>query len=76
MTPLFSLLNDTLIDKSSVLKNQGSLYLEFNPEGGLFHNMLLLSLMGFETGWWPKPCLNTRVKAIPIKLEGDPLIYM
>ena len=40
-----------MIDKSSLLKNQGSLYLEFSPKGGLFHKMLLLSLMGFLTGW-------------------------
>ena len=28
-------------------KSQGSLYLEFIPKDGLFHKMLLLSLMGF-----------------------------
>ena len=38
-------------DKSSLLKSQGSLYLEFIPKDGLFHKMLLLSLMGFLTGW-------------------------
>ena len=40
-----------MIDKSSLLKSQGSLYLEFIPKDGLFHKMLLLSLMGFLTGW-------------------------
>ena len=33
------------------LKSQYSLYLEFIPKGGLFHKMLLLSLMGFLNGW-------------------------
>ena len=28
--------------------NQGSLYLEFNPKDGLFHKMLLLSLLEFK----------------------------
>ena len=40
-----------MIDKSSLLKSQDSLYLEFIPKDGLFHKMLLLSLMGFLTGW-------------------------
>ena len=40
-----------MIDKNSLLKSQGSLYLEFIPTDGLFHKMLLLSLMGFLTGW-------------------------
>ena len=40
-----------MIDKSSLLKSKGSLYLEFIPKDGLFHKMLLLSLMGFLTGW-------------------------
>ena len=40
-----------MIDKSSLLKSQGSLYLEFIPKEGLLHKMLLLSLMGFLTGW-------------------------
>ena len=40
-----------MIDKSSLLKSQGSLYLEFIPKDGLFHKMLLLSLMAFLTGW-------------------------
>ena len=40
-----------MIDKSSLLKSQGSLYLEFISKDGLFHKMLLLSLMGFLTGW-------------------------
>ena len=40
-----------MIDKSSLLKSQGSLYLEFIPKDGLFHKMLQLSLMGFLTGW-------------------------
>ena len=40
-----------MIDKSSLLKSHGSLYLEFIPKDGLFHKMLLLSLMGFLTGW-------------------------
>ena len=40
-----------MIDKSSLLKSQGSLYVEFIPKDGLFHKMLLLSLMGFLTGW-------------------------
>ena len=39
-----------MIDKSSLLKSQGSLYLEFIPKDGLFHKMLLLLLMGFLTG--------------------------
>ena len=43
--PLFFLFQ--MIDKSSLLKSQGSLYLEFIPKDGLFHKMLLLSLMGF-----------------------------
>ena len=40
-----------MIDKSSLLKSQGSLYMEFISKDGLFHKMLLLSLMGFLTGW-------------------------
>ena len=40
-----------MIDKSSLLKSQDSLYLEFIPKDGLFHKMLQLSLMGFLTGW-------------------------
>ena len=42
-----------MIEKSSLLKSQGRLYLEFIPKDGLFHKMLLLSLrpMGFLTGW-------------------------
>ena len=40
-----------MIHKSSLLKSQGSLYLKFIPKDGLFHKMLLLSLMGFLTGW-------------------------
>ena len=40
-----------MIDKSSLLKSKGRLYLEFIPKDGLFHKMLLLSLMGFLTGW-------------------------
>ena len=40
-----------MIDKSSLLKSQGSLYLEFIPKDGLFHKTLLSSLMGFLTGW-------------------------
>ena len=40
-----------MTDKSGLLKSQGSLYLEFIPKDGLFHKMLLLSLMGFLTGW-------------------------
>ena len=40
-----------MIDKSSLLKSQGSLNLEFILKDGLFHKMLLLSLMGFSTGW-------------------------
>ena len=40
-----------MIDKSSLLKSQGSLNLEFIPKDGLFHKMLLLSLMGFLTDW-------------------------
>ena len=47
--PLFFLFQ--MIDKSSLLKSQGSLYLEFIPKDGLLHNMLLLSLMEFLTGW-------------------------
>ena len=37
----------SMIDKSSLLKCQGSLYLEFIPKDGLFHKMLILSLMEF-----------------------------
>ena len=40
-----------MIDKSSLLKSQDSLYMEFIPKDGLFHKTLLLSLMGFSTGW-------------------------
>ena len=40
-----------MIDKSSLLKSQVSLYLEFIPKDGLFPKMLLLSPMGFSTGW-------------------------
>ena len=36
-----------MIDKSNLLKSQGSLYLEIIPKGELFHKMLPLSLMGF-----------------------------
>ena len=61
-----------MIDKSSLLKSQGSLYLEFIPKDGLFHKMLLLSLMGFLTGWCNlKACkqireyLNTK-RVVPI----------
>ena len=39
-----------MIDKSSLLKIQNSLYLEFIPKDGLFHKMLLMSLTGFLTG--------------------------
>ena len=39
-----------MIDKSSLLKSQGRLYLEFILKDGLFHKMLLLLLMGFLTG--------------------------
>ena len=45
--PIFSLLNDRQEDKSSLLKSQGSLYLELIPKDWLFHKMLLLSLMGY-----------------------------
>ena len=44
--PIFSLLND-----NSLLKSPGSVYMDFIPTDGLFHKMLLLSLMGFLTGW-------------------------
>ena len=40
-----------MINRSSLLKGQGSLYLEFIPKDGLFHKMILLLLMGFLTGW-------------------------
>ena len=40
-----------MIDKSSLLKSQGSLYLEFIPTDGPFAKTLLLSLMGFLTAW-------------------------
>ena len=40
--PIFSLLNDR---QSSLMKCQCSLYLEFIPKDGLFHKMLLLSLI-------------------------------
>ena len=40
-----------MTDKRSLLKSQGSLYLELIPKDRLFHKMLLLSLMGFLTGW-------------------------
>ena len=40
-----------MIDKSGLLKSKGSLYLEFITKDGLFFKMLLLSLMGFLTGW-------------------------
>ena len=40
-----------MIDKRSLLKSQGSLYLEFIPEDGLFHKIVTLSLMGFLTGY-------------------------
>ena len=39
-----------MIDKSSLLKSQSSLYLEFIPKDGLLHKILLLSIMGFLTG--------------------------
>ena len=39
-----------MLDKSSLLKSQGSLCLEIKD--GLFHKMLLLLLMGFLTGWY------------------------
>ena len=39
-----------MIDKSSLLKSQDNLCLEFISKDGLFHKMLLLSLMGFLTG--------------------------
>ena len=32
-----------MIDKSSLLKSHGSLYLEFIPKDGLFHKMLYLN---------------------------------
>ena len=32
-----------MIDKSSLLKSQGSLYLEFIPKHGLFHKMLIVA---------------------------------
>ena len=33
------------------MKSHRSLYLEFIPKDGLFHKMLLLSVMGFLAGW-------------------------
>ena len=33
-----------MIDKSNLLKSQGSLYLEFIPNEGLFHKMFLWDL--------------------------------
>ena len=53
-----------MIDKSSLLKSQGSLYLEFIPKDGLFHKMLLLSLMGFLTGWCN---LHSTGSALPVQ---------
>ena len=35
-----------MTDKSSLLKSQGNLYLEFILKDGHFHKMLLLSFMG------------------------------
>ena len=58
-----------MIDKSSLLKSQGSLYLEFIPKDGLFHKMLLLSLMGFLTGWCN---LYTWLTLLLVLLAGSP----
>ena len=61
-----------MIDKSSLLKSQGSLYLEFIPKDGLFHKMLLLSLMGFLTGWCNqhRPTANYKPSNIFLVMEG------
>ena len=37
-----------MIDKSSLLKSQGILYLEFIPKHGLFHKMLLCRICDFK----------------------------
>ena len=65
-----------MIDKSSLLKSQGSLYLEFIPKDGLFHKMLLLSLMGFLTGCCnlkPCPISGIVVASTPVVGLGESL---
>ena len=37
-----------MIDNSSLLKSQGSLYLEFIPKDGLFHKMFYFRLWDFK----------------------------
>ena len=55
-----------MIDNSSLLKSQGSLYLEFISKDGLFHKMLLLSLMGFLTGW----CNPQMIRLVQTKFQN------
>ena len=68
-----------MIDKSSLLKSQGSLYLEFIPKDGLFPKMLLLSLMGFLTGWCnltQNSLPNKRVfPSVKLKLSQESATY-
>ena len=62
-----------MIDKSSLLKSQGSLYLEFIPKDELFHKMLLLSLMGFLTGWCNLKLLRDVARISHFYLEMIPI---
>ena len=62
-----------MIDKSRLLKSQGSLYLEFIPKDGLFHKMLLLSLMGFLTGWCNlESCAGASVSQLCTQYQLNP----
>ena len=59
-----------MIDKSRLLKSQGSLYLEFIPKDGLFHKMLLLSLMGFLTGWCNLKLMDLIADTVSMTWDG------
>ena len=48
------------------MKSRGSLYLEFIPKDGLFHKMLLMLLMGFQTGWCHLILFNTYILLVDI----------
>ena len=59
-----------MIDKNSLLKSQGSLYLEFIPKDGRLHKMLLLSLIAFKLVDVPLMQISTEGQQIRIKLSN------
>ena len=64
-----------MIDKSSLLKSQGSLYLEFISKDGLFHKMLLLSLTGFLTGWCNLVSVYIFLKYVQSSVQSNNISY-